>query len=944
MPPAIAGAVVGAAINAGVIGTSLIAAQIVYAAVYVVVAAAAAFAVSYVGNALFGPSKPDLGSYDLSSLAQDRTQMVRQAITDRGLIYGEVKKSGPITFLHVSEDNRKLYLMITVSGHPVDSFIKVYFGQDELELRRAEDWAAKQYAAGSYVYHDGEYYTRTSVSYPVESRPVGNDESEKFEDIVVVNQPPSTAPDLWSLVSDLSVIGAPYLVQGDYKNYAKVWTGDGTESGDAELLSAMRAAVPDLWTADHQQKGCAKIYVELTWNRDVFSAGIPNISAIVRGKKDIYDPRTGERGYTNNWALCVADYVTDDLGIGAPWDEINEDELIASANVCDEDVAIADGDMEKRYTVNGTIKTSETPKSVLEDIVSAGAGAAVWSGGQWLILAGYFRTPDTVAITEDMLVGPVRVQTRRSRADLFNAVRGTYISPVNDWQATDLPVLESDAYRDEDSGDRVYTDFEYKYTTSTPAGQRLMKIALLKCRQQIAVTLQCNLSAMRYRAGAVIPLTLPRFGWDRKLFEVVNWTLALRDNGTLGVDLIVQETDASVWDWSTSEEQIVDPAPNTNLPRPWNVAMPGAPVVTEEKYQTRAGTGIKAKAVLTWTPSATATVTEYQVEMSTHGTDVWEILPRTSVNTYTVYDVVPGTYDFRVKALTSMSSSAYSAVSTWEISGLLDKPQPLTGLTIASAGTLAILQWDQSDDLDVMVGGRVEFRHSVDVDVFGAVSIGSAVPGASTVTILPHKAGYYWVRAVDASGVAGDWVSVHSRGGGVLAYAPVANYREDADTGFPGVHDGTGFIDGFLRLGGAMLISEAPLVSTWGRISGLGGVRPSGTYTLGAGIDLQAVKSVRLTAQVFGTSVEVNDLISQRGLVSSWPSVTGAVSGVTDAQIWFRETDDNPLANPVWTDWQRLDVAEVTGRAMQFQLRLSTTDDAYAPLVSAIDIKAEVLS
>src|SRR3546814_20337271 len=67
---------------------------------------------------------------------------------------------------------------------------------------------------------------------------------------------------------------------------------------------------------------------------------------------------------------------------------------IAAANVCDEDVQLAGGGTEKRYTCNGTIDTSETPKAILAGLYGCMAGYVVRSGGKWRIYAGAYRTPE----------------------------------------------------------------------------------------------------------------------------------------------------------------------------------------------------------------------------------------------------------------------------------------------------------------------------------------------------------------------------------------------------------------------------------------------------------------------------------------------------------------------------------------------------------------------
>ena len=88
----------------------------------------------------------------------------------------------------------------------------------------------------------------------------------------------------------------------------RVHLGTADQTADAHLM----AAFPQKWTAAHRLRGVAYLYVKAQWNSDVWG-GVPNISAIVRGKR-LYDPRTGITAWSDNPALMVRDYLTSDYG------------------------------------------------------------------------------------------------------------------------------------------------------------------------------------------------------------------------------------------------------------------------------------------------------------------------------------------------------------------------------------------------------------------------------------------------------------------------------------------------------------------------------------------------------------------------------------------------------------------------------------------------------
>jgi len=150
--------------------------------------------------------------------------------------------------------------------------------------------------------------------------------------------------------------------------------------------------LPDKWTENHRLRGCAAIHLRLTYDQDAYPGGIPNITVDLEGKNDIWDPRIQASVYSENPALCLADYMANTTwGIGARIgqpDGIDEMALIEAANICDEPVALAGGGTEPRYACNGVITLSEVPKTIIEGLLTSFAGRCAFSGGSWRIHAG----------------------------------------------------------------------------------------------------------------------------------------------------------------------------------------------------------------------------------------------------------------------------------------------------------------------------------------------------------------------------------------------------------------------------------------------------------------------------------------------------------------------------------------------------------------------------
>lgn len=93
----------------------------------------------------------------------------------------------------------------------------------------------------------------------------------------------------------------------------------------------------------HRGRGICNIALRLTGDAVAYPNGLPNISAIVWGVDEIYDPRDGSTSWSNNPALVLAWWKTWDSGMSLPWTKIHEGDLIAAANTCDERVRVAGG-------------------------------------------------------------------------------------------------------------------------------------------------------------------------------------------------------------------------------------------------------------------------------------------------------------------------------------------------------------------------------------------------------------------------------------------------------------------------------------------------------------------------------------------------------------------------------------------------------------------------
>lgn len=338
-----------------------------------------------------------------------------------------------------------------------------------------------------------------------------------------------------------------------------------------QTLNSKFSTNTDLTSTDHF-KGMSILQSILTYDQETWVSGIPNISVIVSGKNDIYDPRTGTSGFSQNPALCVTNYLMSDLGLGLSTNDIDWTSVTTSANVCDElvDLDTTPTTQQKRFECNGMIDTQNDIKTNIESLLTSMAGFMVVEGGKYKIFAGSYRAP-TLTIEEKDLISGYQIQTKNRLSEQFNKVVGLYQSEETNFQPTNYPEITNASYVASD-GQVLEKQINLTFTDDSARAQRIAKIYLEKSRRQYQISLAVNLEKFTLSPGDSVMLTLPNLGFNQKVFEVMEYKFG--GNMELGLELTLRETSSSVYDWSTSEEQNVTPSPALEPTYNRNVAVP----------------------------------------------------------------------------------------------------------------------------------------------------------------------------------------------------------------------------------------------------------------------------------------------------------------------------------------------------------------------------------
>jgi hypothetical protein len=675
-----------------VVGTALVGAGIV--ATGGIAWGTVALGASMVAGSVALAPKPrvqSLGNQNYQQQTSNRSLMIKQPITVRDTVYGESKKSGSILFMDTTDNTKRMHLVVQIASHEIQSFDKIYFNEEELTLS----------------------------NYGTDARGIA-----RFK---------PTSPSKYNKASDILIT--------EPKVRIKQHLGTDDQLADADLQAEVGK-----WTSAHRLRGIAYLYIRLEYDADMFPNGIPNVSAEIKGKK-VLDFRSGSTTHSDNPALCIYDYLTDTrLGLGISTSSVDTTSFTTMANLCDENVTLSAGGTEKRYTCNGVVFSDLAPMQVLDNMLTSCTGVLSYSNGKFILKGGQYVSP-TITLTDDDFISQVALESKRSRKDLFNTVKGIFTSEETSWQPSDYPMVTSSTFSDAD-GEVIFADIDLPFTVSSATAQRIAKIALFKNRQQMVLSAQVKLTGFKLEVGDTVNVTNTRLGFSNKVFEVAEWSFSNDDK--LAISLLLNETASSVYDWNAEESAFS--LDNTTLPTVQDVQAPSL-VVTDE-LRIYAETPITVLKVVC--SSSQGTTNEFEVEAQNTndaGSD-FITLGRSKGNIFELVNAEDGAiYNVRARSINAFNVHSSFTTTSHEVIGKTAPPSDVTNFSSNVVGDIVHLNWTPISDLDL---SHYIIRHSplttsqkFEEGLIVAKKIGKP---ANTIT-LPAQTGTYMIKAIDVLGL-----------------------------------------------------------------------------------------------------------------------------------------------------------------------------------------------
>ena len=730
------------------------------------------------------------------------------------------------------------------------------------------------------------------------------------------------------------------LFDSNSRYHGKVYIAErlGT-SGQAAVTSSEvnNITLPTEWDATRKLSGIAYLYVVMEYDADIFPNGVPEIKAVIKGKK-VYDPRTSSTAWSDNPALCIRDYLTSSYGLAEETVNVDDTYVSTAANVC-EYFNYPDLTGGPRFSLNGAFVTSITPADILNDLLTSMGGMVWYAQGKWRMKPAYYTSP-VLDINEDDFRSAVNVSTRHSRRDNFNIVKGTWKGPDSFYQVTDYPQIpdanDTNAFVVADNGQESVVDLNLAFTDNVTQARRIARILLERNRQQLTIEASFGLRTFQVQVGDIVRVTNTRFGWTNKEFEVVKWTFGLQEGNDLQTQMTLREISESVFD--DVDDAVVYETDNTTLLSPFDVP----PVAVDLTQEYRVINEHVTNVLVVNVTSTSATRVDYvEVEFKKSTDSTYSVLGTGDLGRFEILDIetplagAAGTivYDVRARAINAFGVKGEFTDAQKTVEADTTGPSaPSTFEKQLSGGTL-FFAWTASTDFDLSYY-RLWHSSSTTATFTGGSPqvIINKIARPATSVAYPAISGTFFIEPYDKSGNEGTVASL------VVLPSELPQLGQSlTDTENPS----------FAGSKTNVAIATGPDPDEL-RLSSFATAPSTGTYEFTGYLDTGSTRTARVSTNLTSTRHHAN---ASGGLVNwddipnnwdTWPnnwddwSDEAQPYGDFTVAIYVAATNDDPAGSPTWGSWV-VAAGELTGRAFKFKAELGSTSNNVSPSISVLE-------
>lgn len=508
------------------------------------------------------------------------------------------------------------------------------------------------------------------------------------------------------------------------------------------------------WTLDHKLTGCAHavIAAENCPTEDfstVYPSGRePTYTAVIDGTK-CFDPRDDTTAFTKNAALIIADWVTDQDGLGreVDWDIVEEE-----ADAADVLVTNRDGGTQAKWQLSGAYSFGEDRETVRAQIaVACDAYFFETIDGKVGFRLGRWIAP-TVTITAADIVA-INITEGSDGTDVKNAFVMQYTEPASGYREE-----QAAAYIIDDGTPYQEDTISAFWIPNHNQAVRVAKRLLLQSRGQYRISARLKLKALRLIGQRFFTLSFAEADLIAN-FEVDKLTYA--DDG-LSIEIDAHSVLESDFNFNAATEesaqnQRTEIEEDLTVPDPENITAVATAIAIS------GGTGVAI--LVDWDDPPRDSYSHevrYRIEDFSAGeAGNWFVLPVPQGQSFQSTPALNDgeTYEIQVRARAQTGrASEWAPEPPLSVTATADTTPPgvVTGVSGTGGAGIADIDWTAPNSANY-AAARI-YRHTV--NTFGAATLVRTEYGAPNVadtwqdSALAAGTYYYWVVAVNGSGVA----------------------------------------------------------------------------------------------------------------------------------------------------------------------------------------------
>ena len=288
---------------------------------------------------------------------------------------------------------------------------------------------------------------------------------------------------------------------------AQFFPGTDTQTAPSGLVGA------GSWTGSPDHKGIAYIYMDLTYDQEVWKNGLPTMTFLVEGKLVPDTSNPSSRSYSDNPARCILDYLTSTrYGKGIDVNDIDLQSFQAAETYFNT----------KGFHIRGNLDTKARMYSNMIDLFTACRSYLAF-GNKYRLIAEKAESTVQLTLDDSNTIGNV-TYVLADKKTVFNKIKAKFMNENTEYR-DDIVIVESSTLKANDNGHVLETELPLPYTKTKSVAQQLMTEELNESRQSNLIELTATVEAIDLQVGDIVQVTNSTFGITNKKFRVIETTI-----------------------------------------------------------------------------------------------------------------------------------------------------------------------------------------------------------------------------------------------------------------------------------------------------------------------------------------------------------------------------------------------------------------------------------